>query len=420
MSRKKKSGRRQLAQERRAALARIRAERGWARHKPAARQVNSSELAEDMLHLFPELTRDGQPSAGATQRLLELLMDSDKLAREPEFEAIFLDPMQCLNALEGGLKKRGLDQEQLEQLPEEESEEIYADVRVDVAAELLTDQLRQDILDALDSLRLRLKGAGDRNQAARVATMQSFLGSDVTSEIWPVIGLVQAILERSLAAAFALLDASERALQSIGEDRHASWETILPKLTQYVDGLGDTAGQLLPDIPGLSAYLQKSTDATWEQGDQAVFRGELYLELYTLSELETAARELVSVITGLTPQELAAGTRPSGPIDNPDPEVPVARMDEYVTQLMTPERFEQLCQHLTALLADVQLADKWRGYLMLLTQQMAEPGARQTEHSFLVHALFGELHHESKREGRQQGSPQARHARRQRHASADA
>lgn len=163
---------------------------------------------EDMLPLLSTLGNASVPSALAMEDLMMILSASEDIADEPELEGLFIDPMRCAGTVAKVGHEMGFDPETLAGLPAEEREGTQLEILDTSMRRLLTEEWCQDLLARLDSLRLRLKRSGKKEDAARVAALQSFLGSDKSRASWPMIGLVQAIFSRSLAAGFDMMEAS--------------------------------------------------------------------------------------------------------------------------------------------------------------------------------------------------------------------
>ncbi|MFN8455934.1 MAG: hypothetical protein U0401_14920 [Anaerolineae bacterium] len=203
MARKqKKLTRKERAQQQRAAIGQQRQSKGWVSPHDKARQ--RQELAEDMA---PSLATKGASSA--EENLFWLVVDSGELADEAEFNDIFTDPLLTLPAYISVAEGMGFPSpDDLFSLPQEEQEDKKAEILEEVVRRLLDDELRQNLIEALDRLRLRWKKAGKQAQVAKAAAVQLMLSSRKNEKIWPVIGLVQRIVVRSVEVGFELVGAT--------------------------------------------------------------------------------------------------------------------------------------------------------------------------------------------------------------------
>jgi hypothetical protein len=385
---KKKLSRKQRKQQRREAIARKRKEQGW--ESPQAPSTpRQDDVLDDMLPLFPEIGDSAASSIPIAEQLMMTLMDSGDMVDEPEFEEIIVDPMLCLNTFSEVVQELDIEPESLDELPDEEREDTQMTIREEITRRLLTDELRRDIINGLNDLRIRLKRSGsEREEVARAAALQSFLGGDTGSEIWPMIGLVQAIFLRSLTIGFELMEAAMEVTETT--DPSESDVPLTEKLAR--SSVTKKAADLLKKVPGLGGFLDKQADKIWEEGVDAVFKGELYLELFSPEELETGFK-----IFGATfgRDDIAEETDTQEPltleVTKEDVETIVLQLGDYITGLFTPERLDQLRARLDAILRDPAYARKWSSFLFLVAQNMANEDAVEYEMQFLIQALIGEM-----------------------------
>ena len=383
---KKKLTRKQRKQQRREAIARKRKERGW--EPQQAPPTHRAEVFEDMLPLFTEIGDPTAPSTSTAEQLIVALLDTDHFADEPEFEEIIIDPVLCLNTFSEVIREFDIEPGSLDELPDEEREDTQMTVREEIIRRLLTDELRQDIINGLNDLRLRLKRSGEREEVAKAAALQSFLGGDTGSDIWPMMGLVQAIFARSLAIGFELMEAAMEVAETADPDE--SDVPLTEKLAR--SSVTQKAAELLERVPGLSGFLNKHADKVWEEGIDAVFAGELYLELFSLEELETGFKIFGATFGRYDIVEETDTPEPLTPeVPSEDVETVIFQLDDYITELFTPERLDQLRARLDAVLKDPAYAGKWSSFLYLLAENMADEDAVEYEMQFLIQALIGEM-----------------------------
>ncbi len=385
MARKrKKLTRKQRKQQRREAIARKRKERGWEPQQapPAPR----ADLFEDMLPLFAEMDDPSASSASAAEQLIVALLDTDQFADEPEFEEIIIDPLLCLNTFSEVVREFDIEPGSLDSLPDEEREDIQMTIREEIVRRLLADELRQDIINGLNDLRLRLKRAGEREEVAKAAALQSFLDGDTANEIWPMMGLVQGIFTRSLSIGFELMEAAREFAETTDTDEKDI--PLTEKLTE--SSVTQKAADLLKEVPGVSGFLDKYADKVWEEGIEAVFKGELYLELFSPEELETGFK-IFEARFGRFDTDEETDTQEPLEVAEEDVESVVSQLGDYITELFTPERLDQLRARLGAVLKDPAYAGKWSSFLFLVAQNMADEDAVEYGMQFLIQALVGEM-----------------------------
>jgi hypothetical protein len=385
---KKRTGKQQAKQQREAEIARIRQDRGWKSSQPRPRHAQD-EVFEDMLPLFPLLDDPAAVSADGVEQLMMTLLASEDLIEEPEFEEIFIDPMHCVNTFVEVGQELGIDPEALGHMPEGEREEAQMNLLELTAQRVLTDELRQDILNALNNLRQRLKRAGKREKAAQAAALQSFLGESDSSELWTTIGLVQAIVQRSLTAGFELYEASMEVMDAGGLDEGETPLTLAERVAR--SSVAQKADTLLQKVPGLGGYLEKQADRIWQEGVDAVFEGDLYLGVYTSEELEAGFDILRATRAGDVTQEATAQEPATRAITQEQGKSLISRIDDHLTELLTPARLDQLRTRLNTILDGSDYDRHWVAFLVMLVEYMADEEAVETEKGFLISAFLGEM-----------------------------
>ena len=387
MARKqKKLTRKQRIQQQQAAIGRRREDKGWVPPQERARQRH--EILEDMLPLFPVIEEAATTPGLGVEALMEAVVDSSDLIEEPEFEEIILDPILCVNTYVDVSTELGLTPEDLAGLSPDEREDKQLELLEITTRRLLDDEWGQQITTALNNLRLRLKRSGKKpDEIARVAAIQSFLSERQSRDMWPMIGLNLAIVERSLQTGFELFHLSAEVEESLAEDA-ATPQTLLEKVRQ--SSLAQKVSGVLQKVPGLNRFLEDQVDKIWEEGVEAVFNGELYLELYTEEELE-AGVNIFKTLLG----EIAKGTsfdQISKIVVSPEKgQALVRQVDAYINQLFTAERLEQLRAHLNTIGRESDYPQKYTTFLMMLSEYMAQEDATEAEKLFLMKSFLGEL-----------------------------
>ena len=206
----RKNKKKQRKEERRKAMQRVRQEKGW--QPPPEEEFPDDELARDLLAFLPGLGQAGEAIEATTaDTLTTAVLETDDLADEPEFREIYFHPLQAIDLYAELEEERGVTEEVLDALSEDQEDELFFDLMVEIARGLLTTELQDHILDAMDAAWRRVRREGDQENAGRLAAMLSLLGSDEGVEMWPVAGLVQAILRRSLEAGFEIVAALDSA-----------------------------------------------------------------------------------------------------------------------------------------------------------------------------------------------------------------
>jgi hypothetical protein len=339
--------------------------------------------------MLPLLSQADDPSAAfgsGEEELFQVLVISGDLLEEPEFEGIFVSPVDCIHTLPEVGEELGIDPAAMMALPAAEREDTHLRLLEGVIQRLLSDELKEDILKGLNDLRLRTKRAGHAQEAARAAVLHSFLTLGTDSSTWFMVGLVRAIFQRSLEAGFNLLEVSMEMMEpeeSVGRIPSLLRRLRRSKPSRKADGL-------LGQIPGLTAYLQKQADSVWDEGLEAISSGDLYLELFSAEELR-ACFEIVSAGLGYTLGEAGPESPQTGRPTTEDIAATWQRLDTYLTELFTPARLDRLRARLDALIEGAAIPKQWAPFVFLLTQRMSDEEALRYEKRFLVQALLGEI-----------------------------
>jgi hypothetical protein len=204
-----------------------------------------------------------------------------------------------------------------------------------------------------------------------------------------MFGLVQAIVQRSLAAGFDLLEMSREAMEASGPDEIESPLTLSEKLAQ--SSMVQKANSLLQKVPGLSGFLRKQADTIWEEGVDAIFTGDLYLGIFSREELE-AGLDIFNQTLGGDIIE-GADLQDETPLQIPEEKVKdlVLRLDDYVTDLFTPERLDRFRRRLRSIVNSPDYPEKWLAFRLMLLEYMADEDVMENEKRFFISALLGEM-----------------------------
>ncbi|MCL4298948.1 MAG: hypothetical protein KJ077_24640 [Anaerolineae bacterium] len=385
MARKqKKLTRKERAQQQQALTERQRQAKGWI--SPNEKAKRRQELIEDMAPLMAMVeTGAGSPD----ENLFWLLADSGDLAEEPEFNEIFTEPLVTLPTYISVAESLGVaTPDELDKLPEEEQADKKAEILEETSRRLLTHELRQEIIEAVDRLRLRWKKDGKRAEAARAAGLQLTLSDRKSTAVWPMIGLVQAIVLRSLGAGFELVGVTMDEEEDDGNDDE-SLAALYEKLQD--PGVDQKLEQAIKKVPGLQNYLEKQVDKIWEEGETAIFTGELYLELFTDEELEAGVEIFKTAMAERETGDNEAAEDTAEKALSRVGEALFSQLDIYLAQRFTPERLEQLRTRLRTVLDEADYPAKYFSFVKMLADAMADEAAAENEKGFLLRALLGEI-----------------------------
>lgn len=384
MARKQKKLTRKQRLQQQEAVTRQRQARGWV--SPNEKAKLRQELVEDMAPLMA-IAETGTESS--EENLFFLLADSADMVVEPEFKEIFAEPLLTVPTYIGVAEKFGFGSpDDLFSLPEEEQNDKKAEIVEETTRRLLSDELRQEILAALGGLRLRLKKENNRAEAARAAGLQLVLSDRKSKDLWPTLGLVQAIILHSLEAGFELvgITVEDESAESNEDD---SLTALYGKLNE--PEMTDKLEQAIKKIPGLENYLSKQVDKIWKEGEKALFDGELNLGLFSDKELDAGAEVFNQAMDQPEDKEETISEAAAKAAVTERTQNLFNQLDAYLVELFTPERLEQLRARLKTVVEEEDYPDHYMPYVKMITETMGEKDAIEHERPFLFKALMGEM-----------------------------
>jgi len=366
----RKNKKKQRKEERRKAVQRVRQEKGW--QPPPDVEFPDDELTRDLLTFIPDLGGDQPPGLAAAETLTTAVLDSDDLVDEPEFGGIWFHPMQTIDVYAELEEERGVTEDMLNSLSEEEEDDLFFDMMAEIARRALTEEMQADIVEAMEAVWQRVRLEGDQEKAGRLAAMLLLLGSEDGEEVWPEVGLVQAILRRSLDAGFEMLSVME-STGAANMSLRALWQS----------GTDDSVQQqfdaILKKYPGLETVVTQEDEQVWEQGLQALMDGELYIGIFSQEELERAGEILIPAL----PADLGEAGEDLGRAN-------IEALQVYIAGLLTPERRAEVREQLLTMLEDEALAGEWHSFLMAMLYDLDDEDP-QPALVVLTAAMFGEM-----------------------------
>jgi hypothetical protein len=356
---------------------------------PSGAGAPENEMLADLLPLFlgEDEEMDG-PVAGPEQ-LGVSLWKTDVLAEEPELEDMLLDPLKTVEVLIQAAEAQGIDPEVFGDSEDQTEEQADAVLNVlgQVAAKLLGDEERNELRERLARLRTRCTEAGERHKALLASLTYVALDQEVDANAYSIIGLVQAILRRSLAAGFEMLRPMERLIQE-ADEADAS-VPLADRIKQAIDE--DETAQIFEQVPGLSDLMRRQLDRAIERGQMAVFHGEVVLGLYSAEEIAAALESMRELMPRQPDAEAADPDTPEPPPTDAEKEAVLDAMKRHVTALMTPERRAQAAAHLKRLLEDPPFDREYVPYAVHVLGLLESDELDDYDRALLTTVLLGEM-----------------------------
>ncbi|MBE2202194.1 MAG: hypothetical protein IAE79_26530 [Anaerolinea sp.] len=382
MSKKRKPlSRKQLKEQRAAQKARIREQRAW--EPPAAAPMpnmsyEEAEALQDML---------GENESVATRKLAMIVANSMTWVDEPEFDDIFASPLACVEALAEVTAQRGVSPEDVAAWDEDAQDDFHEEIQQEVAARVLTPEVKERILTALEALGQRWRKQLKKQQANEATLLRLLLAErdaerDAELKVaWQMTGLVNALVGRSLTVGFELMEAVSPSMEQADEQ-----VTILDALENIPPEAEAKTTKLLNNMPGLRRVFEKQVDDMWDKGTHAVYAGDLYLGLFNATEVTGVRGIMQALVTALNQHE----TLP----ENVQQEYMtrfIGQIDAYIMELMTPARLAQLHARLRQIMETEAVDARWLPFVALLYGDLREENALEILRPFLNYAMIGEL-----------------------------
>ena len=394
---KKKQVRKKQVQQRKAAKAQKRQKRrkktSPARSAAsAASDGPSQDLMDDMLVLFPKASASLAPPEESMQPLMEAIFDSEELMEEPEFDDLVLPPLECVQIFIQEARERGLSPDMIPDLSEEEREDAYLNAVEEVSKAMMNDELRLKMIDRVDALRLRWKQKwfGKKKKVAQAAAVQAFLQQDDkdSREIWPVMGLTLALVDRSVQAGFAL----SAAAADLADSEELTGEDDLLALSEKISQspAGKSLETLIKRAPGLDNFFEEQADEMWEAGQLDAFTGDLFLGLFEPEELENGLAIFQETIMEDISEEDQLSEDLVEELLEEHGETLIIELDAYLMKQFTPERFEQYRKRLAEVSREPDQKD-WLQFIFMLIKDAEGEDGLESSKPFLVSAFMGEI-----------------------------
>jgi hypothetical protein len=335
------------------------------------------EMLQDMAPLFENVDLI-QAGDAAMMQVVGQLIQSEELATEPEFLRVFFPPNECAEAFWEWIEMQNPDYDPSQE--DEIAEEMAEKVIERIARLFYHHPAREDIMANLDALRRRLRRTGRRDTAAKAAGLLYFLDTDLGEQIWPSVGLIQALVRRSVAAGLRLSAVASSLADTMGFGKSSSSEAEEAQRASLEESL-----TLLREIPGLETFLSQEADKVWMEGLSALTNGEVFLGLYTAPEIIGALDILHASHKASLQQRETQGARQEREHEFAD------RLAGYVAELLTAERLEQMRSRLGEARGEAESDPPAVAFIDLLLERLSAEGAAQRQRPLLTLALLGEV-----------------------------
>ena len=382
MARKKKKSkssnlkRRQQKQQRRSARQQRRPDRRGVYDSPSS----AWNLPSTAPMISPELLADF--GSGDLMAVVEVAADTDKFLEEPEYAEIELEPIMAVGTFISTAEEMGYTPDSIGN--SKQMQEVLAEV----IPVLITADVREELVQATETLRERLRTANAMADLRKATALQILLQAEELTPALIATGLIRKFVSDALDTGFTVMGISMQAEELDADDEDLSFSELQDRILN--SPLGQSIQKQVEESPGLLRYMEKQIDEMYDAGNKALFKGELMLNLYSETELTEAA----ALVQALIPEmETDTEDEEDDKDENTFIEAAIQEIDAYVQRLFTPERLVAAREHLLTLLNSPEYkGSKWASFLQMQYQAFDDENALNTERPFLLMTMWGELH----------------------------
>ena len=332
------------------------------------------EYADDIVFLLRTSPESLRGSDSATAFVIQTAMSTYDMAEEPEFADIVHEPLYCSKSVMEATKALGVNIETFRILPESLAGSIRFQIAEEAARRVITDELRQEIMERLNRYRLRKKRNGEKMEAGKAAAMMLLLKDKDSEAIWPKIGLIHGIVNNSASVGNDLVKTFNELVEPSDGGHH---EKVLEKLK---------------DEPQLLEYLNQEIARNYEEGHQALLSGELKFGIFTREEIDRATRVFVETMDaqkGETEQEGDSDPVPSG-FSEQGQRMIAEGLAAIVEDVVTPERIAQTAALIKEKTGEGNRGAAWHFFIRDIKSRFEKGSALEDVKMFFVTALYGE------------------------------
>jgi hypothetical protein len=249
---------------------------------------------------------------------------------------------------------------------------------------VLTEDMRGQFIQALTTLRKRLRQQRMPKDLARAAAAQMLLEMTEYPSLARGAGVARASVAECLEIGFEIADE----LTQLGDSDEISQlppDEVLAIARK--SGIINKMEGFFDKIPGLQHFAEKQVQNIREEGEQAVYKGKLVLNVYSQAEL----RQAHAILESLVPKE-DGGAYAMHELTEKHGKNLVEKWIAYIEALFIPERVRRL-HNLLLRTTQNPLHNQLKSgaYLLLLRESLAGDDIGQHELRFLLFALIGEL-----------------------------
>ncbi len=321
------------------------------------------------------------------QNLIHIMIDSARLAKEPEFKDLYLDGEKAAQITQRGLQKYDERLAAAEKRGADEYHEVADEVRIKIVEELAVPAFRKDVDRRLHALMDRLMKGKDTRKLEMVMTLIPTL--KMKRIPWGMCGLILEIYNRTMQRFMQENEEDQSIFDAVAEALKAEGEENIDVLTilKHPDKLEQVGKKIFEAQPGLRQRAEKQVWDMIEAFEDAVGHGNVELDLFSDEEL------------GLPFQRIQAEL--GKPLSQVRPSEETSRrifetIRQAIIEIMTPERSRRFRKDVDRTATDwIHTGQKWGAALKFELDYL--DADQYEENKFILAAFIGQVSRSEKK-----------------------
>lgn len=365
---------------------------------PKSRKRHQKNQTRTTAPLPPKQSREFSPAAqGIAQRLalggeeylqqnlIRIMVDSAKLAKEPEFKDLYLDGEKTMQVTERWMKKYHKRLEAVKKKGSDDYQEVVDEITLKIIADLATPAFRKDIDQRLETLMYRLMTGKNSEKLEMVMMLIPTLRTK--SIPWGLCGLIMEIYDQTMQRTFKELEEEESIVTAIEEALKAEGEDMdIIKTLEDPEKLEQISEKIFGAQPGLRQRAEKQILKMVNAFEDALVRGEVGLSLFSEEEIM------------LPFQILQAEYGEQLELDEESDEMSkliFEALQQAITEIMTPERYRRFLEDVEKTAADwLRGRQKWAAALKAELDYLDED--QYEENRFVLAIFISQFYYQAK------------------------
>ncbi len=319
-----------------------------------------------------------------------ILIDSAELADEPEFADLSFNRQRAIEVTERWIPKYQNRLEDAQRKSQDEMQEVYDDMRIEIIDELLTPAFRKQVKERVKAAYNRYLAADDLKKLEIVAVLGPLLS--MSDFPWGICGLIIEIYDRAVEP--VIREAKEEQ-EFIDEMAKAAKEELKVDERELIDMLKnpepseklEQLGQkLMAANPGLRERVEERAWKIIDAFEDELFQGKIDLKLFTEIELNLPLQRLQ--------EERGEDSTEVEPSEDYAKQI-FQSVQSTLNEIMTPERYLQLRKTVESTAQNwMRQRNQWAQALQFELAYLDEEKYEETK--FFLAAFFGQLRRASK------------------------